>query len=106
MAAFRNTMVITINGMKRYRIAEGAEVNEATNVYIQSQSDAGAVDEIGLLPSKIPGPYALLDTCRGYQFPGEFSCEVEIRPAAGGKTGLFIVSVNPVNPVKPVSAKV
>lgn len=103
MASFRNVMIIQIQGMKRYRITEGSDVNEATNVYVNSQAETGDNDEIGLLPSKIPAPYALLDTCRNYQFPGEFSCEVEIRPAAGGKTGLFIVSVNPA---KPVTAKV
>lgn len=96
MANFRNLMTIHITGMKRYRIADGGMVNEATIIYTQSQADELNQDESGFLPMKMNAPWALFDACRGCQFPADFQCEVEIRPAAGGKTALFVLSANPV----------
>lgn len=91
----RNIMRMQVLGMKRYSIKDERGTNEATTVWVQSKPTETGPDALGDEVMKLAAPYALLDTCRGLTFPGEYDCEVEIRSGAQNKISLFLCSVTP-----------
>lgn len=94
----RNVMRMQVLGMKRYSIKDERGTNEATTVWVQSKPSEHGPDALGDEVMKLTAPYALLDTCRGLSFPGEYDCEVELRAGSQNKLSMFLLSVTSSRP--------
>ncbi len=89
----QNVITAQVLGGRRFDI-NGTKM---ASLFVAQASNPDDDNMIGLEVMKVACPFALFDTIKRDQLPGEFEIQVNLKTGAGGKMGMEALALRPVS---------